>query len=156
MTKKKADPIWSKEWLELKNTTNLYNGEHWSSEWITLIHSKHLDEAFKYSTDSWLENKLSWFLTNGSTGILYLINYVWGDEGLDLFFEFIRWYIMNDSAPGHFHPSKAIKTGINEHRGEIKSTDLKKLTEMLEDFSEVFAVNDHDEGAPRWKPKEKD
>lgn len=157
MTKKKKEPKWALEWEELKNIMNLIDEYHWSDEWLVLIQVKHLENSIDSYDDMWISNKLAWFLTNGSTGILFLIDYVWGDEGLTIFFEFLKWYIQNDYKLGHFHPSKALMTGINAHQGTIKNSSIADLLSMLEDFSKNFEIKDgvDPKEVVGWRPNSK-
>lgn len=157
MTKKKKEPKWAEEWKELKNIMNLINGYHWSDEWLTLLQAQHEESDFSTYTDTWLENKLAWFLVNGSAGNIFLISYVWGDRGLDVFFEFLCWWVNNDHMLGHFHPSKALKTAINEHQGVIRNSNIGDLVQILSDFSKNLEIKD---GVPPkeavgWQPKSK-
>lgn len=157
MTKKKKEPKWAEEWKELKNIMNLINGYHWSDEWLTLLQAQHEESDFSTYTDTWLENKLAWFLVNGSAGNIFLISYVWGDRGLDVFFEFLCWWVNNDYMLGHFHPSKALKTAINEHQGVIRNSNIGDLVQILSDFSKNLEIKD---GVPPkeavgWQPKSK-
>ncbi len=157
MTKKKKEPSWAKEWKEIKNIMSLINGYHWADEWLTLLQAQPGESNFNTYADTWLDNKLAWFLVNGATGIIFLIDYTWGDKGLDVFFEFLRWFVQNDYMLGHFHPSKALKTAINEHQGVIKNSDVTDLIKMLQDFSKNLEIKDGipPKEAVGWQPKSK-
>lgn len=157
MTKRKKEPKWAPEWKELKNIMNLVEDYHWSDEWLALLKAKpEVNDSHSY-VDTWLDNKLAWFLVNGATGIVFLVDYVWGDKGLDAFFEFLRWFVQNDYMLGHYHPSKALRTAINEHQGTIKNSDVADLIKMLEDFSKNLEIKDGvlPKEAVGWKPKSK-
>lgn len=157
MTEKKKEPKWAKEWKEIKKIMNLIDGYHWTDEWLTLLQAKpEENDSYSY-TDTWLDNKLAWFLVNGATGIIFLVDYVWGDKGLDVFFEFLRWFVQNDYEFGHYHPSKALRTAINEHQGIIKNSDVDDLIKMLQDFSKNLETKDgiSPKEAVGWQPKMK-
>ena len=157
MTKKKKEPKWAEEWKELKNIKNLIEGYHWSDEWLTLLQAQPEESNFSTYTDTWLDNKLAWFLVNGATGIIYLVGEVWGDTGLDVFFEFLRYFVQNDYMLGHYHPSKALKTAINEHQGIIENSDIDDLIKMLQSFSKNLEIKDgvSPKEAVGWQPKSK-
>lgn len=157
MTEKKKEPKWAKEWKEIKKIMNLIDGYHWTDEWLTLLQAKpEENDSYSY-TDTWLDNKLAWFLVNGATGIIFLVDYVWGDKGLDVFFEFLSWFVQNDYEFGHYHPSKALRTAINEHQGIIKNSDVDDLIKMLQDFSKNLEIKDgiSPKEAVGWQPKMK-
>ena len=79
------------------------------------------------------------------------------DKGLDVFFEFLRWFVQNDYEFGHYHPSKALRTAINEHQGIIKNSDVDDLIKMLQDFSKNLEIKDgiSPKEAVGWQPKMK-
>lgn len=81
MTKRKSEPKWAPEWKELKGLMNLIEEKHWSDEWLALLQAKPSTDLKNPYDDMWLSNKLAWFLTNGATGIIFLVDYVWGNEG---------------------------------------------------------------------------
>lgn len=151
MTKKKSFKPLSIEWREIDELKSKYEDVHLSDEWIMLIHAEHHDHEILYVPNMWIENKLAWFLTNGSAGVLYLVLYIWGIDGLEIFLDFVKWYIYDYDSPGHFHPSRALKTSINENQGSIDKTNIKQLKELLIDFSKNFAFNDGVKEASGWK-----
>lgn len=157
MTQRKSEPKWAPEWKELKGLMNLIEEKHWSDEWLALLQAKPSTDLKNPYDDMWLSNKLAWFLTNGATGIIFLVDYVWGNEGLAIYFEFLKWFIQNDYKLGHFHPSKALMTAINAHQGVIKNTDVADLLTMLSEFSKNFQVKDgiDPKEAVGWKPQNK-
>ncbi len=157
MTKKKNQPSWAPEWKEIKSIMNLIDGYHWSDEWLTLLQVKPEVSSFNSYSDTWIDNKLTWFLVNGATGIIFLVDYIWGEQGLDIFFEFLRWFVQYDYMLGHFHPSKSLRTAINDHQGIIKNSDIDDLIKMLEEFSKNLEIKDgiSPEEAVGWRPRQK-
>lgn len=157
MTKRKSESKWAPEWKELKEIMNLIEEKHWSDEWLVLLQATPSKGEMNSYDDMWLSNKLAWFLNNGATGIIFLVDYVWGNEGLNIFFEFLRWFIQNDYMLGHFHPSKMLMTAINAHQGVIKNADIGDLLTMLSEFSKNFQVKDgiDPKETVGWKPQSK-
>ncbi|MCH3990753.1 MAG: hypothetical protein LKF01_03385 [Lactobacillus sp.] len=158
MTKRKNDHVWSTEWKPLRMMLCQYEGFNLANEWLTLFHVKHIvrndDTAL---IDSWIVNKLAWFILNGAAGILYLVKYIWGDQGLEIFFEFISWFVTDNSKPGHYHPSKALQTSINQRNTMFKNMKLEQLTSILNLLSKDLVKRDgFKKKVTGWKPKKED
>ncbi|WP_223896154.1 hypothetical protein [Lactobacillus huangpiensis] len=121
MTKKKDEYQLTPFWQEIADITQEpdFQGE---------------GQGIKVDGDSFIYNKLLTFLYRGAVGTLYEIKEALGKEQLDLFLNYIYFYINNSEKPGHYYPSQLVRKQIEE----IKQTkDLFDLKDTLNEISRL-------------------
>lgn len=109
------------------------------------------EEKIEPNGDFILYRKIINFLYRGATGTLFEIKEALGEEELNNFLNYVRFYLENCERPGHYYPSKLVKKQIKD----VKQTEkLFDLTDTLNEISRLEFEKHGDKKAKGWLPSE--
>lgn len=109
------------------------------------------EEKIEPNGDFILYRKIINFLYRGAAGTLFEIKEALGEEELNYFLDYVRFYLENDERPGHYYPSKLVKKQIKE----VKQTkNLFDLSDTLNEISKLEFEKHGNKKAKGWLPNE--
>lgn len=109
------------------------------------------EQKIEPNGDFILYRKIINFLYKGAAGTLFEIKEALGEEQLNNFLDYVRFYLENYERPGHYYPSKLVKKQIKE----VKQTkNLFDLSDTLNEISKLEFEKHGNKKAKGWLPNE--
>lgn len=109
------------------------------------------EEKIEPNGDFILYKKIINFLYKGAAGTLFEIKEALGEEELNNFLNYVRFYLENCERTGHYYPSKLVKKQIKE----VKQTkNLFDLSDTLNEISKLEFEKHGNKKAKGWLPNE--
>ncbi|WP_407325293.1 hypothetical protein P8R55_08895 [Lactobacillus johnsonii] len=107
--------------------------------------------SMKTNDDFVLYRKIINFLYRGAAGTLFEIKEGLVEEGLEMFMQYLHFFLADIDKPGHYYPSALVKKQVKDIK---RSSKLFELKDTLNEISRLEYSKHGDNEAKGWKPNE--